>query len=290
MPAPSDTTPPPAPCAPRDGSAALDGGSLAGGVAILGGSFNPLHNAHLRVAVMLREVLRVERVDFVPAARPPHKPDAGLLPFPMRMAMLETAVARLNASHGGHIAPGAPPPFQVNDLEHRREGPSYTWETVQSYREQEPDKHLLLSLGVNDLKQLHTWRLGFELMEQTTFVIVSRGTDDGLVETLTYLASHAPRDAGRFANLRGRRFEPDDDAVCNRDPLLRREPIWEVAWEGGRALCLGMLRLDLSATLVRALWMTGRSVAGFVPNEVEDALAENAVLVRDAWGQDFPAE
>jgi nicotinate-nucleotide adenylyltransferase len=82
-------------------------------VAVLGGSFNPIHHGHLLLADEILEILGVDRVLFVPAAVPPHKAPADLAPAADRFAMVQLAIA-------GH------PGFAVSDLELRRPGPSYS--------------------------------------------------------------------------------------------------------------------------------------------------------------------
>jgi nicotinate-nucleotide adenylyltransferase len=81
-------------------------------VAVLGGSFNPIHHGHLLLADEILEMLGVDRVLFVPAAVPPHKAPADLAPAADRFAMVQLAIA-------GHAG------FAVSDLELRRPGPSY---------------------------------------------------------------------------------------------------------------------------------------------------------------------
>jgi len=86
-------------------------------VAVLGGSFNPIHYGHLLLADDVLEQLDLDRVLFVPAAAPPHKAVALLAPAADRFAMVELAIA-------GH------PRFAVSDIELRRTGPSYTVDTL----------------------------------------------------------------------------------------------------------------------------------------------------------------
>ena len=61
-------------------------------IGILGGTFNPVHNGHLRLAVEVGEALGLERVLLTPCASPPHKTSNGLLPFDLRVAFLREAV------------------------------------------------------------------------------------------------------------------------------------------------------------------------------------------------------
>ncbi len=90
---------------------------VAGAVGILGGTFDPIHLGHLAIAEEVREVLGLERILFVPAGRPPHKPGLPISPAADRLAMVELAVAGNSA-------------FAVSRIEIDRPGPSYTVDTV----------------------------------------------------------------------------------------------------------------------------------------------------------------
>ena len=122
------------------------------GRAILGGSFNPPHVGHLRLAVEVREALGdlVTGVDLVPCAVPPHKDASDLLPFGLRAALVEACIAGL-------------PWLACNRLEGRRQGPSYTWDTLTAYRQAAPGTDLYFILGSPDFAQLPLWRRGTEL-------------------------------------------------------------------------------------------------------------------------------
>jgi nicotinate-nucleotide adenylyltransferase len=111
---------------------------VPGSIGVFGGTFDPIHFAHLAVAQEAAEVLGLERVLFVPAGQPPHKLDREITPSPDRLAMIELAVA-------------ANPRFAVDRLELEREGPSYTVDTLEALRARrsldgiEPELTLILS-------------------------------------------------------------------------------------------------------------------------------------------------
>jgi nicotinate-nucleotide adenylyltransferase len=113
-------------------------------IGVMGGSFDPIHNGHLRAAENARAELRLDRVLFVPAGRSPLKDGPTAEAFD-RHAMVALAVA----DH---------PAFSVCDLELRREGPSYTVDTVSSLREQYPGDELLLILGSDAFAELGKWK------------------------------------------------------------------------------------------------------------------------------------
>jgi nicotinate-nucleotide adenylyltransferase len=127
--------------------------------AVLGGSFNPIHYGHLLLADDVAELLGLDRVLFVPAARPPHKPNADLAPAPDRYAMVELAIA-------GH------PKFAVSDVEFRRPGPSYTVDTLEALGLQRPD--LFLIVGSETFLDLLAWRAPRRLAELAQLAVVPR--------------------------------------------------------------------------------------------------------------------
>jgi len=127
--------------------------------AVFGGSFNPIHYGHLLLADEVAEALSLDRVLFVPAAAPPHKPAAQLAPAPDRYAMVELAVA-------GH------PKFVVSDLELRRSGPSYTVDTLAALGLPRPE--LFLIMGSETFLDLLAWRAPQRVASLAQLVVVPR--------------------------------------------------------------------------------------------------------------------
>jgi len=113
--------------------------------ALFGGTFNPIHNAHLRAAEEIREVLDLERVLFIPSADPPHK-RAG----EERMAPAAQRLAWVRAATAGN------PAFEVDPLELERPGPSYTADTLQHFADRFPGRPLFI-LGWDAFAEMHTW-------------------------------------------------------------------------------------------------------------------------------------
>jgi nicotinate-nucleotide adenylyltransferase len=94
---------------------------VPGSLGILGGTFDPIHLGHLAIAEDAREALGLERVLFVPAATPPHKPDRVVTGAAHRLAMVELAIA-------------GNPAFSVSRMELERGGLSYTVDTLEALR------------------------------------------------------------------------------------------------------------------------------------------------------------
>jgi nicotinate-nucleotide adenylyltransferase len=129
-------------------------------VGVLGGMFDPIHLGHLRAAEIVRESLALDEVVFVPAGVPPHR-ERPAAPGLDRYAMVALATAGARA-------------FVPSDIELRREGPSYTVETVAALRAQRPAAEVVLIVGSDNLPMIAEWREPQRLLELCTVAVVER--------------------------------------------------------------------------------------------------------------------
>ena len=128
---------------------------------LCGGSFDPVHYGHLLLAERCREGQRLDRVWFLPAGVPPHKQDRDLTPAPLRIEMLELAIA-------GHEQ------FAVSRYEVDRGGVSYTVDTLRHFRKEDPQGELFFLLGADMLHDLPHWREAAEVCRLAMPVVVRR--------------------------------------------------------------------------------------------------------------------
>ena len=135
---------------------------MADGTRILlfGGTFDPVHNGHLIIARAAAEQRGFGRVVLIPSASPPHKPSAEASADD-RLAMCRLAV-------------GDDPLFEICELELRRQGASYTVETLKAFRRQESEADLYWLIGADMLADLHQWYRAEEVVKLTRFIIVAR--------------------------------------------------------------------------------------------------------------------
>jgi nicotinate-nucleotide adenylyltransferase len=139
------------------------------GIGAFGGTFNPVHLGHLRVAEEVREALGIERVVFVPAKIPPHKEAASVAPPEIRLEIVREAVA-------------GNPNFLVSDLELSREGPSYSVDTLSEMRRNcAPGRRLWFIMGSDAFRDIHTWHRYPELFELADIAVMSRPPHRSLV-------------------------------------------------------------------------------------------------------------
>jgi nicotinate-nucleotide adenylyltransferase len=134
-------------------------------VGIYGGSFDPIHRAHLAVAEAARIGRDLDRVAFVPAASPPHKQGGCAASFEDRLAMVRLALE-------------GRPGLEVCDLEGRREGPSYTIDTVEALRRERPGDRFELLVGADMLADLPSWHRARELVSALPVVAFERPGED----------------------------------------------------------------------------------------------------------------
>ena len=222
-------------------------------IGILGGSFNPVHIGHLRLALEACEALATDRTDLLPCALPPHKEPVGILPLEFRLQLLEAAAQGVSGVH-------------INPLEGERTGPSYTWDSLQHYRRQESDAQLFFLLGCEDFAALPDWRNGLELPTLAHFVVVPR---DGSEEARFLEALHAnwpqsvPCASGLHRTPPGARFF--------------RLPA------GTELMYLPLPRLDISASLIRSRFLSNLDIRFLLPDAVRSLLEAERKSVTECW-------
>lgn len=114
-------------------------------VGLFGGSFDPIHRGHLEPVREARRLLELDRVIYLPTARPPHKEDRRLTPAHARYTMVELA---LLGEEGLYASP----------FELREDQVSYTIDTIHHFRARWPETDLVLLIGDDSLARLTTWR------------------------------------------------------------------------------------------------------------------------------------
>lgn len=128
---------------------------------ILGGTFDPIHFAHLLVAEDARVQIGLDRVLFMPNGTPAHKSAAETTSPEHRVAMVERAVR-------------ANPAFEASRLEIDREGPSYTADTLAALHEANPGAALFFLTGSDAVAEIATWHRPEEVLRLSTIVVAAR--------------------------------------------------------------------------------------------------------------------
>jgi nicotinate-nucleotide adenylyltransferase len=134
-----------------------------GRIGLFGGSFNPVHNAHVVMAIEAFEQLGLDEMRLLPLHDPPHKAASGLRPGTDRVRALRSAFDGLRG-------------FVVDERELRRGGRSYTIETLLELRSQEPGQDWYFLIGEDSLEDLPRWHRSSELAALATFAVAPRGS------------------------------------------------------------------------------------------------------------------
>ncbi|MDE2149527.1 MAG: nicotinate-nucleotide adenylyltransferase [Gammaproteobacteria bacterium] len=197
-------------------------------IGVFGGTFAPIHNGHLRLAIELGERLGLARVHVVPCGRPSHR-SAPEVPARRRL-------------HWARLACAGEPRLLVDDREMRRDGPSYTYDSLAELRaELGAGTPLLLLLGDDAANGFHTWHRWREIATLAHLVFVERPYEP-------------PAPAAELAAfLRGRR--------AGAPQALQRQ-------SAGLWLAVSIPQLAISSTRIRRLLAAGRSIRGLVPEAV----------------------
>jgi nicotinate-nucleotide adenylyltransferase len=133
-------------------------------IGLFGGTFDPPHVGHLIVAQDAALALGLDRILFVPAARPPHKQGDGIVAPELRVAMLELAI-------------GDDPRFGIERIELDRSGPSYTVDTLRSLHAARPAVDWTLLVGADQYAEFETWREPGEILRLARLAVLTRAGD-----------------------------------------------------------------------------------------------------------------
>lgn len=130
-------------------------------VGILGGNFNPVHNAHLVVADQVRQQLGLDKVLLMPEYEPPHVDTKGTIAEHHRLKMLELAIEGIEG-------------LEIETIELERKGISYTYDTMLLLNERDPDTDYYFIIGADMVDYLPKWHRIDDLVEIVQFVGVQR--------------------------------------------------------------------------------------------------------------------
>ena len=201
-------------------------------IGLMGGTFNPIHLAHLRIAEEARESFGLHHVVFIPAADPPHKPLAGGIAFSQRCEMVRMALE-------------GNPAFELSDIEGQRPGKSYSIDTISSFSADYPDDSLYFIIGSDSFLEIGLWHRYAEIFRACNLIVVER-PGQPVVDPLAVLPVAIRGEFGY--NPKSRRLQHESGQFVH---FLKGCP------------------LDISSTGIRRLLATGRTITYLVPTAVE---------------------
>ena len=209
-------------------------------IGIFGGTFDPIHYGHLRTAFEMLQVLRFDEVRFIPCGDPPHR-GITYADDELRYRMVDAAI---KGQEG----------FLSDDRELRREGPSYSIDTLTDLREEFPERSLGLIVGMDAFLELPKWHRWDEILNFAHIVVAHRP------------GWRAP-DIGELGNL------------IAENGTHRVDDLHEVTH--GRIHIHAATQLEIASTEIRDLVATGRDPRFLMPDAVRDVIKQTNLYMSE---------
>lgn len=208
-------------------------------IGLLGGTFNPIHNGHLRMAQELADALNFNEVRFIPSANPPHK-NQPAVSAKHRAAMVQLAIA------GNHL-------FKCDTRELARDGASYTVDTLISLQEElGGDVALCLIMGSDAFTKLNTWHRWQALLDYCHIILVQRPS-----------SSAQPELADELSELLHNHYTENISDLS--------------AESAGYIHMQAITALDISATNIRAQFKAGDNPCCLMPESVLEYIKNHSL-------------
>ena len=131
-------------------------------IALLGGTFDPIHNGHIQIAKSVIEQLPIDQVWFVPAANPPHKTET-MFSFEQRIGFIKEAIGDT---------------FIVYEKDFRESDKSYTIYLIKDLQKLHPNYNFSFIIGADNVTKLKSWHKYDELINKIDFIVIDRDIDD----------------------------------------------------------------------------------------------------------------
>ena len=212
---------------------------------VLGGTFDPIHCGHVAAAVAAERALKLRSVLLVPSRLPPHRPEQARVSPMHRQAMTTLAAA----DH---------PSWSVSDIELKRDGPSYTFDTLTELTGQgHHASQIFFIIGADAFAEIATWSRYPAVLDLAHFAVVARpGT------TLDLLKKRVPDLADRMTTPEF--FKPEQGSSPG---------------DKTRVILIEAATPDISSTEIRRRLGAGESIAGLVPDFVATYTAHHRLYV-----------
>ena len=213
-------------------------------IGLFGGTFDPIHFGHLRLATELAEAFHLDQVLFLPAGLPYHRGRSAHATNEQRLTMVKLAIGR-DAR------------FDVDDRELRREGPTYTYDTLAEVRkERGPQMPVVFLTGSDAFAGVDTWHRWEEMFELAHFVVAIRANDE----------QWQTKGPGAFPRQ-----------VWPRITLQLRELL---SAPSGKVMTYFMTPIAISSTAIRNLAADGASIRYLTPDPVVEYVRAHRLYAR----------
>ncbi|HCY83991.1 MAG TPA: nicotinate (nicotinamide) nucleotide adenylyltransferase [Desulfobacteraceae bacterium] len=199
---------------------------------LFGGTFNPLHNGHIGIIRHVKDACGLDKIFLYPSASPPHKPTSNLAKAHDRMAMVASVVADM-------------PGFEASDIELKRQGPSFTIDTLDAFEKVHgPCVNFHLLMGSDAFFDIPTWKDQEKIFQRVPIIVMLRGERTGLAPYASFIDERISK---------GYKLKMDNTFVHGNLKPIR--------------IC-NVPKIDISSTQIRNRIKRGLSISGLVPERV----------------------
>ena len=197
---------------------------------MMGGTFNPIHLAHLYIAYEAKEELNLDKIIFMVAGNPPHKKESKIIDSKYRYNMVQKAIEGYEG-------------FEISDYEIKKNGYSYTYETLQYLKKQDDNVEVFFIAGADSVMAIEKWRNTDLVLNNCTFVAFNRGE-------------------------------------YNKSILEEQKHKLEKKYDA-KIVILNVTDIDISSSMIRERIANGKRVDFFLPEEVKKYISENKLYRRE---------
>jgi len=211
-------------------------------IGVFGGTFDPIHNGHLQVALDVKQCFALDYIHFVPCKIPVHRARPQL-DETQRLSLIKLAIKNQNG-------------FIADDRELKRNSPSYMIETLNSLHDQFPDQILVLMIGSDAFAKFDEWYQWREIFERAHIMVMQRPhTNDWKGDCSTQLTAEIKQ---RIVN---------DENVS---PLKKSGNLQQLLAKksAGSIICVPVTQLEISASEIREKITKGQAIDYLVPESV----------------------
>ena len=222
-------------------------------IGLIGGTFDPVHNGHLHLALQAQKLFELQKVIFIPAYRSPHKLDLKPVSCEHRLTMLSLALENQ-------------PSFYLDKLEINKNKVSYTIETLKDLNSLHPDWEIFLILGADAFKEIDTWKQSSKLLDFCSILV---GTRPGAELNLT-------------ASIQ-RKFSLDEPKRQACHSSLKTELIvFKKHKKNTQVILFEISPLDISSNDIRQRIFNKEEIKNLLPLSVDNYIMENRLYLNDS--------
>jgi len=222
-------------------------------IGLIGGTFDPVHNGHLHLALQAQKLFDLQKVIFVPAYRSPHKLDLKPVSCGHRLTMLTLALENQ-------------PSFYLDEREINRNKVSYTIETLKDLNLLHPDWEIFLILGADAFKEIDTWKQSSQLLDFCSILVGTRpGTELNLPASIQ------------------RKFSLDEPKRQTCHSSLKTELIvFKKRKKNTQVILFEISPLDISSNNIRQRILNKEEIKNLLPLSVDNYIMEHRLYSNDS--------